>query len=305
MKNIFIITAICLIFIARSSCYAQQTAVFADYYHNPLMLNPAISGFYANSDFTLSGRINTGAVEGAPETMSLTYHTPIDSKKMGLGAIIINDKVGVSTKTSFYGTYAFKLISKENRMSESWYYSPTVLSLGLSVGVSKYTEDLLSLDILNDPEFQSNINETIPSVGIGFLYNEKTFYLGLSTNNLLKKTTSSENNINIKNHYYLNSGYRAYISRFSFVEPSILLKYVNGAPMQIDINCLYNYHNKYEFGIGYRTTNTVNLLAGFYLGHNFRFIYNYSPAIGNSPLGHSHGLILSYRFGTGYINNDF
>ena len=299
MKIPNIIAVICILIFTVKSTYAQQTPEFADYFYNPLVINPAYTGFYRNSDITFSGRMQAGSVEGAPETLSLSFHGPISQKKMGVGGMVIHDKLGVTTKTSFYGTYAFKLFSYENS-SNSWYYSPTSLSLGLVGGVSRYTEDLSSLNIGNDPVFQNNINATLPSVGVGAFYNSESFYIGLSSPNLLESSISQENNVNIKSHYYLNSGVRFFSSRFFFIEPSILLKYVDGAPLQADFNVFFNYNNTIELGAGYRTTSSVNILAGVYIKNNFRLVYNYNPALDSTPLGQSHGLILSYRFGDGF-----
>ena len=299
MKIFNIIAAICLLILSVKSIYAQQTPEFADYFYNPLVINPAYTGFHRNADLTFSGRIQTGGVEGAPETISLSYHTPISQKKMGVGGMVIHDQLGVTTKTSFYGTYAFKLFSYENS-SNSWYDSPTSLSLGLVGGISRYSEDLSSLNIDNDPVFQNNVNATLPSIGVGAFYNGESFYIGVSAPNLLESSLSKENNVSIKSHYYLNSGVRFFSSRFFFIEPSILLKYIDGSPLQMDFNVFFNYNNRFELGVGYRTTSSLNILAGVYIKNNFRIVYNYNPALDSTPLGQSHGMILSYRFGDGF-----
>ena len=64
-----------------------------------------------------------------------------------------------------------------------------------------------------------------------------------------------------------------------------------------------SFKNKFERGTGYRTSNSINFLAGVYLFDNVRAIYNYNLASGDSPLGNTHGFILSYQFGDGYAIN--
>lgn len=280
----------------------QQTPVLSDYHYNTLILNPAYAGYHQESEVVMSGRTFLNGVDGSPTIANLTYHGPLNSKKVGIGGMITHDNIGVTSKTGVYGAYAYKLMLDYDDYQSDWYYSPKALSLGITGGVSFYKEDLLSLNISNDPNFQENVSATVPSVGIGVFYNSRHFYIGFSAPNLLESTVSSETNINIRSNYYLNSGYRFYASRYLFIEPSALLKYTKGAPVQLDMNLLFNYYNKVEFGVGYRTASTLNVLAGFYLTNNWRMIYNYSPSLNKSPLGQTHGLILSYRFGKGFSN---
>lgn len=297
--NIYIL-AIAMFSIINYS-YSQQTPVLADYHYNTLLINPAYAGFHQNSEINLSGRTFLNNVEGTPSTVNLTYHGPLNNKNVGIGGMIVNDNIGVTSKTGVYGAYAYKLNLGYNSFQNDWYYAPQALSFGIIAGVSYYKEDLLSLGLTDDPNFQNNVSATVPSVGIGIHYNSKHFYAGISSPNLLESSFSSdENNINLSSNVYINSGYRFYSSRYWLIEPSILLKYAKGAPWQLDMNFIFNYYNKIEFGVGYRTASTFNVLAGFYFSPNWRFIYNYSPSVNDSPLGHSHGISLSYRFRDGF-----
>ena len=58
--------------------------------------------------------------------------------------------------------------------------------------------------------------------------------------------------------------------------------------------------NFVEIGGGYRTSSTINAFLGCYLIKNFRAVYSYSQGSSDSPLGNTHGIILSYRSGEGY-----
>ena len=84
------------------------------------------------------------------------------------------------------------------------------------------------------------------------------------------------------------------------IKPNVLLKYENGAPLQADLNVAVSFKNKFEIGGGYRTSSSLNLLAGVYLFDSVRFVYNYNLSTNKSPLGNTHGFVLSYQFGEGY-----
>jgi len=287
-------------------CSAQRTPVFADYYYNTIALNPAYAGYHENTEITLSGRTHLSNIDGLPSTMNLTFHGPSNNEKTGFGAMVTRDNVGITSKTGIYGAYAYKLTLDYGDYNSEWRHHPKTLSFGLIGGISKYEENLLSLNITNDPNFSNNINVTIPSFGAGVFYSSRLFYIGVSSPNLLEPSFSSENNVNIRSDYYLNTGIRIYRSRFLYLEPSILIKYTDGAPLQLDTNLILNYLDKMELGIGYRTTSTLNLLAGFYIFNNFRIIYNYNLTLRNSPLNQTHGIGLSYRFGQGFsFQNSF
>jgi len=295
---------IAILFLIQSSLiFAQQTPVYANYSYNTVIINPAHAGYYEDMDVTL---VNTGffnSIDGSPQNLSLTVNAPLRSKHLGLAAGVSVDQIGVTTATSFFGSYSYKIFFDSDYAQGRWWaYDPNVISFGITAGGIQYTEDLLSLGILDDPEFQQNINEFIPSLGVGFLYNKDHLYFGLSAPNLLGSSVFSERGINLKTAYYSYFGYRFFATQLEevLVNPSVLLKYVDGAPLQVDCNLMVNYLNKVEFGVGYRTSETVNLLAGFHIGTNFKLLYNYSYALKEYNNINTHGIVLNYRFGNGY-----
>lgn len=283
--------------------FAQQTPVFANYSYNTVVINPAHAGYYEDTDVSLMNSGFYNAVDGSPKNIGLTINAPLRSKNMGLAAGISMDEIGVTRATSFFGSYSYKIFfDSEYGQGKWWAYDPNILSFGISGGGTLYNEDLLSLGIENDPDFQKNVNAFVPTIGLGFLYNRDRIYWGVSAPNILGNSLSTERNINFKNPIYSYFGLRFFTSRFEelLVNPSVLLKYVSGAPFQADINLMLNYLSKVEFGIGYRTSETVNFLAGFHLGSNFKFLYNYSYALAGYNNINTHGIILNYRFGKGY-----
>ncbi|WP_103071196.1 PorP/SprF family type IX secretion system membrane protein [Aquimarina sediminis] len=283
--------------------FAQQTPVFANYNYNTVVINPAHAGFYQNSDITITNRGYLNQVDGSPRNIGLTFNSPLRSNNMGLGAGIYSDQVGVTTTTNVFGAYSYKLVFDHNYSRARWWsYNPNVLSFGITAGVTFYNEDLLSLGIANDPNFVSNINTLVPTLGVGILYNRDRIYLGVSSPNVLGSSLSSENNINIVNPVYAYSGYRFFATRFEevLITPSVLIKYVSGAPLQADFNTTVNYRNQIEMGAGYRTNSSMNFLVGFHVSNHLRLMYNYNHALRNTPINNTHGIILSYRLGEGF-----
>lgn len=303
MKKIHIIVmAVVLSAGFAQSIFGQQTPVFANYSYNSVVFNPADAGFYQDLDITLTNSGFLNHIEGSPRNLGLTINSPTGSENVGLGGGISSDQIGVSRTTSLFGAYSYKLFFNSEK-GKWWSYNPHVLSFGIAAGVTIYDENLLELGIENDPNFSSNISATIPSLGVGILYNRERVYVGLSASNLLGSYLSSEDNLNIKGAYYAHAGYRFFATRFEelMINPSVLLKYVSGAPVQADLNTKINYKNKFEIGAGYRTNSSLNLLAGFYLSNHLRVLYSYNKTLKNTSINNTHGLVLSVRLGSGFV----
>lgn len=303
-KKIFgtLVLAVLLSLLAFNSLLAQQTAAFPEYNFNPFIINSAYAGLLPSTETTAS---NTGfsTFEGSPKNFSLSFHSPLNEGKIGLGAGFVRDEIGVTTSTSAFAAYSYKIFFDFKDDRPYWQiYQPGTLSFGITAGVQQYQDNLLALGIVDDPNFSQNINATIPTIGVGLLFNHARFYAGVSTPNILGDALASNDNLKLESPVYGYFGYRFYNNLFEdfILKPSVLLKYENGAPFQADLNLSVSYRNLFEIGGGYRSSSSANLLAGIYLLNNFRMVYYFNMALKDSPLGNTHGIMLSYRFGKGY-----
>ncbi|RXG11720.1 type IX secretion system PorP/SprF family membrane protein [Leeuwenhoekiella aestuarii] len=282
---------------------AQQQPVFSEYNYNTIILNPAHAGYYNNSEFTLSNQNSYSGFDGAPATFNATLNLTLDNENVGLGGGFLSDQIGVTSINSAFVSYAYKLYFGQQAQAPRYHnYNPNIFSFGITAGIFNYTENLTELGITDDPNFQQDIKGTVPTVGMGILFNRNQLYAGLSVPNLLGNSLAPDDSIEINTAAYAYAGYRIYTGVFDELEikPNFLLRYETGAPLSIDINTIFNYKNLVEFGGGYRTSSAVNVLAGVYLFNNLRFVYNYTMPLRESPLPATHGLVLSVRLGEGY-----
>jgi len=268
-----------------------------------MIINSAYTGFISDTEISVNNTGFFNNFEGSPKTLRFTFQTAINEDKMGIGAGFSQDEIGVTSVTNMFAAYSYKIFFdlKSDRPHYE-YYVPTVLSFGVTAGLQLYNENLLSLGIEDDENFSKNINANVPTVGFGVVFNNDRFYAGLSSPNLLGDKLSNEDILDLKSTYYGYLGYRLFTNQFRevLVKPNVLLKYENGAPIQADINTAVSYKNKFEIGVGYRTTSSMNLLVGFYMLKHLRLIYHYNQPFSNNPIKNSHGISLSYRFGNGY-----
>lgn len=299
-------TLFLLLVIGLTDSYAQQTATFSEYNYNPFIINPAYAGLLMTTEMTASNSGFISSIEGSPRNFSLSFSSPLRNKKVGLGAGFVRDEIGVTSNTNFFAAYSYKIFFDFDDNRPYWeVYQPSVLSFGINAGVQQFQDNLLELNIPNDPNFAENINATIPTIGVGFLFNHSRFYAGVSAPNVLGDQLASRDDLHLSSPIYGYFGYRFFINLFQeiMIKPSMLLKYEDGAPIQADINLAASFKNRFEIGAGYRTSSSLNVLAGVYFIQNLRFIYHYNIAIKDSPLGNTHGLMLSYQFGDGYYRD--
>ncbi len=90
-----IIKILFLLMIPVSVC-GQLTPFTSQYVLNPLLLNPASAGNRGVLNVAAFYRKQWVGVKGSPETMTLTVDAPFSDDKMGLGLIVVSDKIGVT-----------------------------------------------------------------------------------------------------------------------------------------------------------------------------------------------------------------
>ncbi|KAA5820840.1 type IX secretion system membrane protein PorP/SprF [Algibacter amylolyticus] len=303
INKLYALIAFAVVSLISNASFGQQTPTFSEYNYNPFIINSAYAGLTQNTEVSLSNSGFFNDFEGSPSSLSLSGHGQMNRGKVGLGAGLIRDKIGVTTSTSFFAAYSYKIFFDFESNRPYWqHYSPGVISFGITGGVQQYQDNLTELGITNDPNFAQDINTTIPTIGLSFLFNHASFYAGFSAPNIMGNSLATNKDVKLSTPVYGYFGYRILSDAFRniMIKPNVLIKHEKDAPMQIDFNLATSFKNKFEIGVGYRTSSSVNLLAGIYLFNNLRFIYTYNIASNNSPLGNSHGIILSIQFKEGY-----
>lgn len=298
IKHYFI--TLCVMIWFQGIALGQQTPLFPEYNYNPFLINPAYAGMAPGPVASASHTRFTRNIDGAPSTSSLSYHLPISSGKMGLGAAIIDDRIGVMSATSAVLAYSYKIYFDLKPNRPYWeVYDQNVFSFAMTAGIRRLHENLLELEVQDDPAFAANLSETIPTIGAGFLYNKVGFYLGVSVPDLLGGRFASRNDLKLSTPIYGYAGYRFFTDLYKeiMVTPSTLVKYEAGAPVQVDMNLSVNFKSKFEFGAGYRSSASLNVLTGIYPVEQLRIVYHYTIGLRRPTLGNYHGLVLSYAFG--------
>ncbi|MBU2019514.1 MAG: type IX secretion system membrane protein PorP/SprF [Bacteroidetes bacterium] len=295
MKN-KIITALFLSMLCLKA-QAQQDPMYTHYMYNTLSINPAYAGSRDALTITALHRSQWVDYKGAPLTQTLTLHSPILSKHIGLGLSASNDKIGPINNTMVNGSFAY--IMQLNKKSK--------LALGLSGGVNILQANLssLSLDQQNDATFSNNTsNRVTPNFGTGAYYSRERFYAGVSVPNLVQSNYSSTENGSASNgksqrHYFFIAGGVIKLTDNLALKPTTLVKVTEGAPLQTDLTASFIIMKKLLLGAMYRTNDAFGVLVGFDVNEQLHVGYSYDISHGNRTFSYnqgSHEVMLRYDF---------
>ena len=258
LLNILVLLMLTLV---SNNSYGQQEPSFTQYMYNTMTINPAYAGTRDVLSANLLYRSQWIGIEGAPQTQSLTVHSPINEGRMGLGLNVINDQIGPVSETMFSGTYSYILPIDRY----------TSISFGLNAGAELFNIDFTELNIFDeqDTSFQNNVDNKIsPQVGVGaMIYNDK-FYVGLSVPRLLRtEYYETEDNSNTvatsRAHYYFTAGYVFDINDNIRFKPSILSRYVSGSPLRVDVSANFLINEAFSIGGSYRLSSSYGLMTSY------------------------------------------
>ncbi|NCD71136.1 PorP/SprF family type IX secretion system membrane protein [Mucilaginibacter agri] len=298
MKSIRILILGIIIACAGKQAMAQQEAMYTQYMFNTLAINPAYAGSRNVTSATALYRNQWVGIAGAPRTATLSIDAPIESKKVGLGLQVYSDRLGITTTNGAIASYAYRI-----RMDKG------TLALGLQGGVSQYQANFTSVNLgssgVPDPAFSQNVNKMLLDFGVGVYYNTDKFYLGLSSPQLLNNKLT---NLKVEGdnsfsgqamHLFLATGYVFQLNDDLHLKPSVLIKYVKGAPIEGDLNATLWVSDVIGFGAQYRTEADISGLVEFQVSPQIRLGYSYDHSTTKLVQYNSgsHEIMLRYEFG--------
>jgi type IX secretion system PorP/SprF family membrane protein len=293
-KSILFMVLLCSLKLAS----AQQGPLLSHYMFNGLLLNPAYAGSKEYVSSTLLYRKQWAGIEGAPVTNSGSVHGLLKKKKLGLGAILQQDKIGVTKQTDMYAMLAYHLDLGMGK-----------LSVGLQGGVSNFSSEVVKLTYWDpgDKVFEYNtFSSLLPNAGLGAYYYRELFYAGLSAPFLLSYDPNDKGAIRpeipvhqmVRRYYATVGGVIETESEIKF-KPSMLLRYENGSKLQYDLNMNVLINDIFWIGASYRSDESIVALFEYQINRKFRVGYSYDYTLGmlGSYTSGSHELMIGYDFG--------
>ncbi|MEO8146397.1 MAG: type IX secretion system membrane protein PorP/SprF [Bacteroidia bacterium] len=272
MKKIFFVI---VLLTAAFNAKAQYDPMFTQYMFNELFINPAYAGARENLSVNMLVRDQWAGIDGAPKTQTFTIHAPVSNRKIGLGFAVMNETIGVTHRLVLNGDFAYRILMDN-----------ATFALGLQGGVTNYQEKFSELKTTTgyDNQFTYNSEKLwLPNAGFGMYYYTNKFYAGLSIPRLIENkvdvttsTTTVKNVGNVKDwHYYIATGYVFNLNDNIKFKPSIMIKTVQGAPIELDADALFIFNDLFWIGGAYRTGDAVAAIIGLQINRQLRIGYSY------------------------------
>lgn len=291
MKKIILL----FILFCNIAAYAQQDPLFTQYMFNKLLVNPAYAGSKEVFTVDLLNRTQWVNIDGAPETFTISAHTALKNKNVGLGMYLFRDVLGPTNNQGIMGTYAYRI-----------YMGRSSLAFGLQLGL-KYFDINWSAIHVKDPDYlfdPQDVRRVTPDANLGIYFQSTRMFLGLSSKQLLhneygyasKDGKSSFSKLT--QHFYMMGGFAVPLDDKIIFRPSILTKYTPNAPVQIDVNASVLFGNVFWVGASYRSSKAITFLTEFKIAERLKLGYSYDLYLNElQPFNYgSHEIRLGFEF---------
>lgn len=287
-----------MLLLLSGTIQAQQDAQFTQYMYNTINVNPAYAGSRPSMSIFALHRTQWVGLDGAPVTNTASINTPINNSRIGLGVSVINDKIGPSDENNLAVDFSYNIDTSDKFK----------LAFGIKASANLLNVNFNKLNQYdtNDYSFENNIdNKFSPNIGVGFYWYSDKAYIGLSAPNLLEtkhfdKYAGTGANSYIAReriNYYLTAGHVFDLDYNLKFKPAMLVKLVQGAPLQVDVSANFLINEKFTIGAAYRWSAALSALVGFQISDSLFIGYGYdleTTQLANYNSG-SHEVFLRYE----------
>ncbi|MCP2029286.1 type IX secretion system PorP/SprF family membrane protein [Flavobacterium sp. HSC-32F16] len=279
-----------------SMLFAQQETILTAYRYQMNVINPAYAGADRETILSTTFRKQWTGIENAPETQAVSFGTPI-GEKIGIGISMVYDKTFIEKQTQLGIDFSYKLQVG----------ALTDLYLGIKAGGNFYNVNTSGLETYipqSDPAL-TNINQFNPNVGVGALLKNDKYFVSLSVPRILNTERAKDKDgyaavATDKPHVYLSSGYNFDLETTTLLllKPSFMARYVNGAPISLDLNLMLQIQEFFEIGGSYRVNNAYAGIAAITISQHLTFGYAYEANTGKvmASSKNSNEFFLRFKF---------
>jgi len=318
-----------IVLLLSTVTFGQQTTQFSQYMKNQYMVNPGSAGMYDFVDVTIGGRMQWLGFDDAPKSSYLYVSTPLKKKrgrakynpgirisnrgvqapkvgtgklKHAIGGFVLADQYGAYQQLKIAGTYALHLpINRDYN-----------LSFGTNIGMSSRTflkDRAQTLNIITgigvDPTYDAysqSANLNTLDVGLGMYFYSQELFVGVSAEQLTKDFVSFGSgtaNFDPRTHLKGTAGYKFQMNRDWSATPSVLVKYIQNAPLSFEGSAVFEYKNWVWFGLSYRNTDAVIAMVGLNISERFKFGYSFDYNVSrfNKYSAGGHEVVLGLMLG--------
>ncbi len=283
--------------VSTQKAIAQQTPQLTQFNFNPMIYNPAYTGYEKDAALMLTYRNQWAGVEGAPQTVFLSGMTRMNNTRHRVGATAFNDRFGVTSTSGVNLSYAYKLLGDSMDYNDGWNMEGLSLTLGGMAGIDFYSERYTDLEVNNDQTFGNDVSFITTGGGIGAFFSYKNFFGGVSSPRIISTTLNLPDGteFNRRNHWYLHAGKIFNVNQDLKIKGSLLAKDVSGGPAQVDVMAAALIKESLQLAASYRSNSSVNLTAGYNWKNRYWFGYSYDLSVVPEIPSNSHEITIKIK----------
>ncbi|MDG4717030.1 PorP/SprF family type IX secretion system membrane protein [Winogradskyella marincola] len=277
-------------FLFAMQLHAQQDPQYTQYMYNMNVLNPAYAGSTETISIGALYRTQWNSLEGAPETATLSIHSPV-GRQVGLGLSIIKDEIGPVSETNAYADFSYTVPLANSHK----------LAFGIKAGATFHDIGLSNRVVLDqDDPFVTDINSVTPNIGAGiYFYKTNKYYASLSMPNMMNSVHIDRQGNKIGSevqHLFATAGYVFDLSENYKLKPHTLVKMSSESPVSFDINANLFMYDFVELGLGYRLQDSFTGMVNFLVTPGLRIGYAYDNIVSdlNIATSGSHEVFISF-----------
>jgi type IX secretion system PorP/SprF family membrane protein len=296
-----------ILVVSIGNLIGQQLGQYSQYINNHFLMNPAAVGAEDGIDISLGFRQQWVGIDNAPQNYYLTVNSPLNIGgapkvnsslrtgsaeliqneessalvlKHGVGGYIAADNYGPFKKISGVLAYAIHL-----PIAQKFHWS-----IGLNAGLSNLNFDRNQITLIESTDntfnsfaaSQGRINYVDMNIGT-YVYN-KDFFVGYSSNQMMQNKiyfggVPTNGKLNV--HHFLMGGYHFKISDKMKLTPGFLVKYMNPAPVSLDLTAKLTFDDTYFGGFSFRNGDAVIVMLGAKFNDMFRIGYSFDYTLSN------------------------
>ena len=239
---------------------AQQEAHFTQFMYNQLYFNPAYAGARGMPSFTLIYRNQWIGFKGAPTSGLLSFNAPLFGDRVGFGLTVHRESQGIFDTWDAAMAYSYNIQINEE----------SSLRLGLQGKMTYMGIDFSDPSvIIRDPTDESIVydestNKYTGNFGAGIHLKIKQMFFGIGAPAFFPSEVGINSNPLVPRiarhsaHFYFIAGTLIPLNKTIQLKPVLMTKYVDGAPISIDLNASLVFNLAFTAGISYRFTGSSN-----------------------------------------------
>jgi len=262
-RNISILLSIFVIATTQiNSVYTQQISHFTQYLDNGLFYNPAYAGSKQMLNFTAMHRQQWAGIEGNPTITTIQIHSPINYQRFGIGLSLFNESEGLINKNAINSDFSYSIFLNNNAQ----------LSFGTKFGAywTEFDRNKLFPFTKKASEVPQWEQTHQFNVGAGILYHSPSFFMGLSSPQLVENSYDKFKKNKDNRHYFMMLGYVADIHNKWKIRTSAQLKFTQSTPISIDASLTFIYNDKFWIACLYRYDKAAGTFIQFNLTQHLK-----------------------------------